>query len=118
MAEPRPLLAIAAHSMRQILIERARARHAEKRGGAQPGAALDDGLVAGETVVRPGRMDEALGRLEQIDPEQARLVELRFFGGRRSRKRRSHEHLARHRQSPLGGGAGWPARELGGDRPV
>ena len=74
--------AIAAHSMRQILIERARARGAQKRGGAQPRVTLDEGLVAGET---PSfdlvALDEALGRLEQIDAEQARLVELRFFGG-------------------------------------
>src|SRR6187402_58242 len=74
--------AIAAHSMRQILIERARARGAQKRGGAQPRVTLDEGLVGSES---PSfdlvALDEALGRLEQIDAEQARLVELRFFGG-------------------------------------
>ena len=74
--------AIAAHSMRQILIERARARGAQKRGGAQPRVTLDEALVAGgEQSFDLLAIDEALERLAAIDPEQARLVELRFFGG-------------------------------------
>jgi RNA polymerase sigma factor (TIGR02999 family) len=74
--------AIAAHSMRQILIERARARGARKRGGAQPRVTLDEGLVAGEAPsVDLVALNEALDRLEAMDPEQARLVELRYFGG-------------------------------------
>ena len=74
--------AIAAHSMRQILIERARARGALKRGGAQPRVTLDEGLVAGESrSIDLVALDSALERLERLDPEQARLVELRFFGG-------------------------------------
>jgi RNA polymerase sigma factor (TIGR02999 family) len=74
--------AIAAHAMRQILIERARARHALKRGGAQPRVTLDEGLVgeAGRSIDLLA-LDEALERLAGLDPEQARLVELRFFGG-------------------------------------
>jgi RNA polymerase sigma factor (TIGR02999 family) len=74
--------AIAAHSMRQILIERARARGAAKRGGARPRVTLDERLVAGEDrSIDLLALDEALERLAQLDPEQARLVELRFFGG-------------------------------------
>jgi RNA polymerase sigma-70 factor, ECF subfamily len=75
--------AIAAHSMRQILIERARARGAQKRGGAQPRVTLDEGLVAaGESPsIDLVALDDALTRLEGVDPDQARLVELRFFGG-------------------------------------
>ena len=74
--------AIAAHSMRQILIERARARGAQTRGGAQPRVTLDEGLVAGgERSFDLVALDEALERLVAMDPEQARLVELRFFGG-------------------------------------
>jgi RNA polymerase sigma factor (TIGR02999 family) len=77
--------AIAAHSMRQILIERARARGAQKRGGAQPRVTLDEALVAADGRESPSvdliALDEALARLEAIDAEQARLVELRFFGG-------------------------------------
>ncbi len=74
--------AIAAHSMRQILIERARARDAIKRGGGVPRVTLDEALVGGSS---PSfdllALDEALERLAAVDPEQARLVELRFFGG-------------------------------------
>lgn len=74
--------AIAAHSMRQILIERARARGALKRGGAQPRVTLDEALVAGgERSVDILALDRALENLAKLDPEQARLVELRFFGG-------------------------------------
>ena len=74
--------AIAAHSMRQILIERARARDAQKRGGARARVTLDEALVAGgERSIDLVALDEALERLATIDPEQARLVELRFFGG-------------------------------------
>jgi RNA polymerase sigma-70 factor (ECF subfamily) len=74
--------AIAAHSMRQILIERARARGALKRGGAHPRVTLDEALVAGgERSFDFVALDQALERLNALDPEQARLVELRFFGG-------------------------------------
>jgi RNA polymerase sigma-70 factor (ECF subfamily) len=74
--------AIAAHSMRQILIERARARGALKRGGARPRVTLDEALIAGgERSIDLVALDEALERLAALDPEQARLVELRFFGG-------------------------------------
>jgi RNA polymerase sigma-70 factor (ECF subfamily) len=77
--------AIAAHSMRQILIERARARGAQKRGGAQPRVTFDEGLIAAAVGHSPSidlvALDDALARLEAIDAEQARLVELRFFGG-------------------------------------
>jgi RNA polymerase sigma factor (TIGR02999 family) len=74
--------AIAAHSMRQILIERARARGAQKRGGARQRVTLDDALVAGgERSIDLLALDEAMERLAAFDPDQARLVELRFFGG-------------------------------------
>jgi RNA polymerase sigma factor (TIGR02999 family) len=74
--------AIAAHSMRQILIERARARDAQKRGGGQPRVTLDEGLVAGgEQSIDFIALNDALEKLERFDAEQARLVELRFFGG-------------------------------------
>ena len=74
--------AIAAHSMRQILIERARARHALKRGGVRARVTLDEALVAGgDRSIDLVALDEALERLAQLDPDQARLIELRFFGG-------------------------------------
>ena len=74
--------AIAAHSMRQILIERARARGAQKRGGARHRVTLDDALVAGgERSIDLLALDQALDRLEVADPDLARLVEARFFAG-------------------------------------
>lgn len=74
--------AIAAHSMRQILIERARARGAQKRGGARHRVTLDDALLGGgERSIDLLTLDQALERLAAFDPDQARLVELRFFGG-------------------------------------
>lgn len=75
--------AIAAHAMRQILIERARARHALKRGGGQPRVTFDESLPA--AAADPGvdlvALDAALERLAALDASQAKIVELRFFGG-------------------------------------
>jgi RNA polymerase sigma factor (TIGR02999 family) len=75
-------VAIAALSMRQILVQRARARKAAKRGGAPDRITLDESLASAEP---PGidvlALDEALTRLAALDPEQARIVELRYFGG-------------------------------------
>jgi len=75
--------AIAAHAMRQILIERARARDALKRGGGQPRVTFDEGLSAAapETSIDMVALDAALDRLAELDAGQARIVELRFFGG-------------------------------------
>ena len=75
-------VAIAALSMRQILVQRARARKAAKRGGAPNRVTLDEGLVSTEPRgVDVLALDEALTRLAALDPEQARIVELRYFGG-------------------------------------
>ena len=75
-------LAIAATSMRQILVERARARNAAKRGGAQIRITLDEAVAAGgEKSIDFLALDEALTRLSAMDPEPARIVELRFFAG-------------------------------------
>jgi RNA polymerase sigma factor (TIGR02999 family) len=75
-------LAIAALSMRQILVQRARARKAAKRGGAPERVTLDERLVAGEgQSIDVLALDEALTRLAALDPAQARIVELRYFGG-------------------------------------
>lgn len=73
---------IAARSMRQILIERARARHAAKRGGNQVRVTFDPGLiVAAREPIDVEALDDALTRLAALDPELARVVEVRFFGG-------------------------------------
>lgn len=75
-------IGIAARSMRQILVERARARGAQKRWGGLDRVSLTASLVAAtnEEEMLPA-LDEALTRLEQLDPEQARIVELRYFVG-------------------------------------
>ena len=75
-------LAIGAIAMRQILVERARARGAKKRGGSRVRVTLDDALVAGKGVpLDLLALDEALSALAALDARQARIVELRFFGG-------------------------------------
>jgi len=75
--------AVASRAMRRILVDRARARASAKRGaGVEP---LSLGVeLAQETPVAPIdvlALDQALERLAAADPEQARIVELRFFGG-------------------------------------
>jgi len=75
-------LAVAALSMRQILVQRARARKAAKRGGAPERVTLDEGLIVREAPsIDVLALDEALNRLALLDSELARIVELRYFGG-------------------------------------
>src|SRR5436189_1394561 len=80
--DKRHFVGIAARSMRQILVERARARGAQKRWAGLDRVSLSDSLAiaAHEEAMLPA-LDDALARLETIDPEQARIVELRFFAG-------------------------------------
>ena len=75
-------LALAAVAMRQILVDRARARATLKRGGAFAHVTLDADAIAGED--RPEALlalDQALDRLASLAPRLARVVELRFYGG-------------------------------------
>ena len=77
-------IGIAARSMRQILVERARRRRAAKRWGGQERITLDErvlGLAAPNGGVDLVALDGALERLAALDPQQARIVELRYFGG-------------------------------------
>lgn len=75
-------IGIAARSMRQILVDGARARGAQKRWAGMDRVSLTDTLAASakEDAMLPA-LDEALTRLEAHDPEQARIVELRYFAG-------------------------------------
>lgn len=75
-------IGVAARSMRQILVDRARARGAQKRWAGLDRVSLTESLVRahGDDAMLPA-LDEALSRLEQLDPEQARIVELRYFVG-------------------------------------
>jgi len=75
-------LAVAASTMRSVLIDYARARNAEKRGGGQPKLALEESLL-----VDAGRsreilaLDAALKKLAEFAPRESRVVEMRYFGG-------------------------------------
>jgi RNA polymerase sigma factor (TIGR02999 family) len=75
-------LGIAAHAMREILIERARARVAQKRGGHAVRVTLEDMLLPTQgPSVDVLALDESLKRLARLDERHARVVELRYFGG-------------------------------------
>ena len=74
--------AISARLMRRILVDHARQRRAEKRGGAQTRLSLDNSLGLQERKdLDVVALDEALATLSELDPQQARVIELRFFGG-------------------------------------
>lgn len=74
--------AVAAQSMRRILVDHARRRHRAKRGGSAIALPLDEGLlVAADKSVDLLALDEALTRLAAIDVRQSQIVELRFFSG-------------------------------------
>ncbi|MGA8728038.1 MAG: sigma-70 family RNA polymerase sigma factor [Terracidiphilus sp.] len=76
-------LAVSAHTMRRILVDHARAKHAEKRGLEWNQVSIEVGELsaAAESIVNIVELDEALGRLETFDQRQAKIVEMRFFGG-------------------------------------
>ena len=75
--------AIAAQAMRRILVDYARERHREKRGGAAENLPLDEALtiVSREKSVDLVALDEALNKLATFDERQAKVVELRYFSG-------------------------------------
>jgi RNA polymerase sigma factor (TIGR02999 family) len=72
----------AAQVMRRILVDHARARQAEKRGGDAEHLSLDEALTFSDSQSQElVRLDEALARLAKLDPRQSRVIELRFFAG-------------------------------------
>ena len=74
--------AMAAQMMRRILVDAARARGAHKRGGNAPKVNLDETALLSNTPDRTIlALDEALTAFSQVAPRQARVVELRYFGG-------------------------------------
>jgi RNA polymerase sigma factor (TIGR02999 family) len=74
--------AIASQSIRRILVDYARTRGASKRGGGQTLLALDESMALHDRQdLDLVALDDALQSLTQIDPQQGRIVELRFFGG-------------------------------------
>ena len=75
-------LAVSARVMRRILVDHARAKHYQKRGGDAARVTLDEGLVVAS---EPGpdfvALDEALDALAKFDERKSRVIEMRFFGG-------------------------------------
>jgi RNA polymerase sigma factor (TIGR02999 family) len=75
-------LAVAARLMRQILVDHARRKRADKRGGGVTMMSLDEVSPAAPTSsVDVLALDQALDALSSLDVQQCRVVELRFFGG-------------------------------------
>jgi RNA polymerase sigma factor (TIGR02999 family) len=78
----RQFFAVASQAMRRALVDHARARSAAKRGAGLTRVALADAAQAAAPLdVDVLALDQALGRLERLDPRQVRVVELRYFGG-------------------------------------
>jgi RNA polymerase sigma factor (TIGR02999 family) len=80
---PAQFFSIVARMMRRILVDHARARQAKKRGAARTLVSLDAALDVPDDsrITDILAIDEALGPLARIDPDQERIVELRFFAG-------------------------------------
>jgi RNA polymerase sigma factor (TIGR02999 family) len=75
-------IGLAANVMRRVLVDYARARNAEQRGGGLQRVEMQDELaISTEQLDEVEHLDEALKKLERENPRQARVVELRYFGG-------------------------------------
>ena len=75
-------IGIAAHVMRRVLVDYARAHKAKIRGGELKRVELEDGLaISDERTEEMLALDEALNRLTEVNSRQAKVVELRYFGG-------------------------------------
>lgn len=73
--------AMAAMLMRRVLVDYARQRGRDKRGAGVSVTSLDENVIAPQPAVDVVALDEALERLAAVDPQQSRVVELRFFAG-------------------------------------
>ncbi|MCC6410002.1 MAG: sigma-70 family RNA polymerase sigma factor [Planctomycetes bacterium] len=119
-SDRRHFFAVASKAMRSVLVDHVRAKRTQKRGGGEQASPLDETvahLEAGETDLLD--LNVALEELEREDPELARLVELRFFGGL------SHEEVAAAEGTSLSTierrwrlARAWLARRLGGGAPA
>lgn len=75
-------IGVAAHVMRRVLVDYARAHKAEHRGGGMQRVELHDDLaIARERLEEVAEVDEGLKALAKVSPRQARVMELRYFGG-------------------------------------
>ncbi len=112
--------AMSARAMRRILVDSARARGNEKRGGGVARVSFDEALLVTE---EPGQdlvaLDEALKELEKIHPRKSQVVELRYFGGLSLEETAEALHVSvdtvkrDFRFAKL-----WLLRELRGERPT
>jgi RNA polymerase sigma factor (TIGR02999 family) len=88
-------LGVASVAMRHILVDRARRRKAEKRGGPQRHVTLDDELTAADSQAESLlELHEALDKLAKLDERLARVVECRFFGGMTEQETAEALHIA------------------------
>jgi RNA polymerase sigma-70 factor (ECF subfamily) len=102
-------MGVAAQVMRQILIDHARSRDAERRGGGAAKLSLE--MAGGLPVAQPAMIiaiDDALELLARTDPLKARLIEMRFFGGMTAEESAEVLQLPVH----LRVGQAWMQREL------
>lgn len=107
-------LAVAARAMRQVLIDHARARESQKRGGRLAAVSLDDSIPEVQAdALEVLFVDDCLKRLAEFGPRTAQVVELRVFGGL------THEEIAealgvslRTAAEEWAVGRRWLAREL------
>ncbi|HKS08134.1 MAG TPA: sigma-70 family RNA polymerase sigma factor [Pyrinomonadaceae bacterium] len=107
---------IAARLMRRILVDRVRVRQAAKRGGVHYSLSLSKAdRIAGKSNVDLLALNLALHKLDELDPQQSRIVELRFFGGltiEESAEVLSVSHATVERQWKMA--RAWLRVELGG----
>ena len=97
---------VAAHLMRRILLMHARQHHAAKRGGSAQKISLDEAVIfTRERSAELVALDELLIRLAELDPQQARIVELRFLADCRWRRRPT---CSASRARPLSATGRWP----------
>ncbi|MEW6207805.1 MAG: sigma-70 family RNA polymerase sigma factor [Acidobacteriota bacterium] len=74
--------AVCAQVMRNLLVDRARSRQAEKHGGGARQVSLDEAdVISPEKQIDLLALDEALDKLASLDPRKSRIVEMRYFGG-------------------------------------
>ena len=112
-------LAVAARVMRRILVDHARSRNYQKRGGAAARVTLDEALVVGTGPDQDFvALDEALEALAAVDARKSQVVEMRFFGGLTLEETAEALQVSRDtvkrdwRIAKL-----WLLRELRGDKP-
>ncbi len=111
--------AVAAQSMRRILVDHARRRHRAKRGGSGIVLPLDEGLLvaAEKSEVDLLALDEALKRLAAIDVRQSQIVELRFFSGLSIEETAAVLAVSRTTiKDDLNMAKAWLRREMGGGK--